>query len=80
MRIVNQKKLAIFQHFTKVGCCLLSDSPVATSADPEGETGGPDPPWKITSYMGFYREYAIGTPLEKVGPPPLDNVGPPLKP
>ena len=30
-----------------------------TSADPEGGgggTGGPDPPWKITSYMGFYRE------------------------
>ena len=27
-----------------------------TSADPEGETGCPDPPWKITSYMGFYRE------------------------
>ena len=27
-----------------------------SSADPEGGTGGPDPPWKITSYMGFYRE------------------------
>ena len=29
-----------------------------TSADPEGGggTGGHDPPWKITSYMGFYRE------------------------
>ena len=27
-----------------------------TSADPEGGTGGPDPPWKITSCMGFYRE------------------------
>ena len=28
-----------------------------TSADPEGGTGGPDPPpWKIISYMGFYRE------------------------
>ena len=26
------------------------------SADPEGGTGGPDPPpWKITSYMGFQR-------------------------
>ena len=25
-----------------------------TSADPEGGTG--PPPWKITSYMGFYRE------------------------
>ena len=28
-----------------------------SSADPEGGTGGPDhPTWKITSYMGFYRE------------------------
>ena len=26
------------------------------SADPEGGTGGLDPPWKITSYIGFYRE------------------------
>ena len=26
------------------------------SADPEGGTGGLDPPWKITSHMGFYRE------------------------
>ena len=28
------------------------------SADPEGGAGSPDPPppWKITSYMGFYRE------------------------
>ena len=25
-----------------------------SSADPEGGTGGPDPSWKITSYMGFY--------------------------
>ena len=29
-----------------------------TSADPEGGGGdrGSGPPWKITSYMGFYRE------------------------
>ena len=27
------------------------------SVDPEGGQGsGPPPPWKITSYMGFYRE------------------------
>ena len=26
------------------------------SADPEGGTWGLDPPWKITSYMGSYRE------------------------
>ena len=31
---------------------------VRSSADPEGGgAGGPDPPpWKITSYKGFYRE------------------------
>ena len=29
----------------------------STSADPEGGTWGLDPPpWKITSYMGSYRE------------------------
>ena len=26
-----------------------------TCADPEGGIEGPDPPWKITSDMGFYR-------------------------
>ena len=26
------------------------------SADPEGGQGVWTPPWKITSYMGFYRE------------------------
>ena len=34
-------------------------TPLVASADPErgGGAGGPDPPpWKITSYMGFYRE------------------------
>ena len=32
-------------------------TPRIASADPEGGQGGPDPPpWKITSYMGFYRE------------------------
>ena len=44
---------------------------------------GPDP-WKITSYMGFYKGKAIGPPpppLYKVGPPPpLKNVPPPLEP
>ena len=29
---------------------------VGASADPEGEQGSGPPPWKITSYMGFYRE------------------------
>ena len=34
----------------------MSIAGLSTSADPEWGTGGPDPPWKITSYMGFYRE------------------------
>ena len=25
-------------------------------ADPVGGIGGPDPPWKMTSYIGFYRD------------------------
>ena len=43
-----------------------------------GGAQDPDPPWKITSYIGFYREKAM------IGPPPfgkswtlpLENVGP----
>ena len=50
-----------------------------SSADPEGGTGSGPPPWKITSYMGFYRELAIGPPWKKMDPP-LENVGPPLEP
>ena len=38
----------------------LNDEAVraAPSADPEGGGGawGPDPLWKITNYMGFYRK------------------------
>ena len=52
--------------------CSLNHEAVraAPSANPQGgEAGGPDPLWKITNYMGFYRKYAIGHPLEKVGPP-----------
>ena len=39
--------------------CSLNHEAVraAPSADPEGGgAGGPDPLWKITNYMGFYRE------------------------
>ena len=48
-----------------------------------GSRGGdrdpdPPPPCKITSYIGFYREWAIWTPLQIVGPP--DNFGSPLEP
>ena len=47
---------------------------LVASADPEGGGQGvrTPTPWKITSYMGFYREKAIGPPppLEKIGPPP----------
>ena len=38
-----------------------------------GGTGGPDPTWKSTSYMGFYREQAIGPPGKSWTP--LENVG-----
>ena len=48
------------------------------SANPERGTGGLDLPWKITSYMGFYRELAIGPPPGKSWTP-LENVGPPLE-
>ena len=46
-----------------------------------GIWGPPPPPWKITSYMGFYRNYPLEPPppLEKVALP-LEKVGPPLKP
>ena len=39
------------------------------SAEPEGGQGV-QTPWKITSYMGFYRVYAIGPPWKKLDPPP----------
>ena len=35
-----------------------------------GDRGSRPPPWKITSYMGFYREYAVGPPWKKSDPPP----------
>ena len=41
-----------------------------TWADPEGGGRGSGPPWKITSYMGFYKEKAIGLPCKNVDPPP----------
>ena len=52
-----------------------------TWADPEGGGRGSGPPWKITSYMGFYKEKAIGLPCKNVDPPPpLENVPHPLEP
>ena len=58
--------------------CLL------TSADPEGGTGGPDPPpgksQVIWVHIGNKQlEPPPPPPLEKVGRP-LENVGPPLEP
>ena len=47
-----------------------------------GGIGGPDSPWKITSYMGFYRNWHLDPPWKNVrppSPPPLENVEPPLK-
>ena len=51
---------------------VLSLKSKLPSADPEGGTGGPEPPpWKITSYMGFAGNKQLDPPpLEKVGPPP----------
>ena len=39
--------------------------------DPEGGYGV-RPPWKVTSYMGFYRNYPLDPPpsMEKVALPP----------
>ena len=65
--------VASFMHLTKC----------SSSAYPEGGDmgSGPPPPWKITSYMGFYRERAIGPPWKSCPPPPpLENAGPPLEP
>ena len=52
----------------------------STSEDLDGDRGSGPPPWKITSYMGFYREYAIGPPPPWKSWTPMENVGPPLEP
>ena len=46
-------QMEVFFSYKK--CISLVSAAIAmnTSADPEGGTGGPDPTWKITSYMGF---------------------------
>ena len=36
--------------------------------DPEGDTGGPDPPWKITSGYRFLRNTGTDPPREAIGP------------
>ena len=53
--------------------------------DPEGETGGPDPPPRksqdIWVSIGNKQLDPPPPPLKKVGPPPpLENVGPPPEP
>ena len=46
-------------------------------AYPEGGGGrGPDPPWKITSSIGLYRDEQLDPPSWKKLDP-LENVGPP---
>ena len=53
------------------------------SADPEGGTGGPDPPpGKSQVIWVSIGNKQLDPPLEKVGPPPppLENGGPPLEP
>ena len=49
-----------------------------SSADPEGGTGGPDPPRKSRVIWVSIGNKQLD-PLEKVGPP-LEKVGPPLEP
>ena len=41
---------------------------------------GPDPSWKITSHMGFYRNKHSDTPGKSRIPSLLETVGPPLDP
>ena len=58
----NQTSLLGYRDYVEklISLVLVDSFQLATrsSADPEGGTGGPDPPppWKITSYMGFYTE------------------------
>ena len=65
----SKEELKGLSHISSCSCCVSpdarhnmfhvrrkpSDRSQKTILDPEGGLGGPDPPWKITSYMGFYR-------------------------
>ena len=66
----------------KLACCYgESDTTRISSADPEGGTGGPDPPGKSQVIW-----VSIGNKQLDPPPPPgkswtpLENVGPPLEP
>ena len=50
------------------------------SADPEGGTGGPDPPGKSQVIWVSLGNKQLDHPWKKLDPPPLENVGPPLEP
>ena len=52
------------------------------SADPEGGTGGPDPPGKSQVIWVSIGNKQLDPPWKKLDPPPppLENVGPPLEP
>ena len=47
----NHGIVALEQQMDRPACAFAHSD---ASEDPEGRTGGPDSPWKITSYMGFY--------------------------
>ena len=53
-----------------------------SSADPEGGTGGPDPPGKSQVIWVSIENKLLDPPppWKKLDPPPLENVGPPLEP
>ena len=55
IRILTQNDVHLkFQMFHRK-LATVENTDQAASADPEGDRGS-GPPWKITSYMGFYRE------------------------
>ena len=47
-----------------------------SSADPEGGTGGPDPPGKSQVIWVSIGNKKLDPPLEKVGPPPWKMLDP----
>ena len=51
-----------------------------SSADPEGRTGGPDPPGKSQVIWVSIGNKQLDPPRKSWTPPPLENVGPPLEP
>ena len=57
----------------------LNETADLSSADPEGGTGGPDPPGKSQVIWVSIGNKQLDPP-GKSWTPPLENVGPPLEP